>query len=561
MPTSSSKLDALRVGRGEIENHYLDELAAGGISRREFVRKGAVLGMSSTLVGAALAACGGTKSSSSASASSSAATAPTKGGTLRLACQVPTAAINPMTVADLGGSTMLAQTGDFLIFDDCMTRQLQPMLATSWSHNGDGSVWTFTLRPGVRFQNGQMMSADDVVYTFQQQADPKNASNALSTFTGVLNPDGVVKVDDLTVAFHLEGPNGNFPYIISSDNYNLVIVPKGTDFAKWQQTFIGTGPFKLQSYKQNESAEFAANPDYWGGAPHLDSTAFTFYTGEPPQLLAIEGGAVDVVPQFAAQGAEALLKNPTFQIVRVPSASHSEMSMRNDMAPFTDPRVRQAIALCLNRPAMVQALIAGNGQIGNDSPFAPKFASTNTNVPQRAQNIAKAKALMAAVGHANGFQTTLTTGQQNETPELAQVIAQSVSQIGVKMTPKVEPLTLYYGKATYGNSDWLDAIVSLVQYGDRGVPNVFLEAPLTSTGPWNAARFKNKTYDNLVKQYVATVDLQTQRTIAGKIETLLLAETPLVIPYFTDILAATTRQVHGVNVNGFAIFLKDAYMA
>ena len=155
---------------------------------------------------------------------------------------------------------MLAQTGDFLIFDDCMTRQLQPMLATSWSHNGDGSVWTFTLRPGVRFQNGQMMSADDVVYTFQQQADPKNASNALSTFTGVLNPDGVVKVDDLTVAFHLEGPNGNFPYIISSDNYNLVIVPKGTDFAKWQQTFIGTGPFKLQSYKQNESAEFAANP-------------------------------------------------------------------------------------------------------------------------------------------------------------------------------------------------------------------------------------------------------------------------------------------------------------
>ena len=93
------------------------------------------------------------------------------------------------------------------------------------------------------------------------------------------------------------------------------------------------------------------------------------------------------------------------------------------------------------------------------------------------------------------------------------------------------------------------------------MPNVFLEAPLTSTGPWNAARFKNKTYDNLVKQYVATVDLQTQRTIAGKIETLLLAETSLVIPYFTDILAATTRQVHGVNVNGFAIFLKDAYMA
>jgi peptide/nickel transport system substrate-binding protein len=89
---------------------------------------------------------------------------------------------------------------------------------------------------------------------------------------------------------------------------------------------------------------------------------------------------------------------------------------------------------------------------------------------------------------------------------------------------------------------------------------VFLESALESGGPWNAAHFKNPTFDKLVSQYVAAVDLQTQRTIAGKIETLLLAETPLVIPYFTDILAATTKRVHGVNVNGFAIFLKDAYM-
>ncbi|MFL5863621.1 MAG: ABC transporter substrate-binding protein, partial [Solirubrobacteraceae bacterium] len=267
------------------------------------------------------------------------------------------------------------------------------------------------------------------------------------------------------------------------------------------------------------------------------------------------------VSQFAAQGAHALLGDSTYPIIKAMSASHSEISMRNDIAPFTDPRVRQAVALSLDRPAMVQALIAGNGHAGNDNPFAPKFPSTNTSVPQRAQNIAKAKALLAAAGHPNGFATTLTTGQQAETPQLAQVIAQSVSRIGVKMKLNVETLTAYYGKATYGDSDWLDAIVSLVQYGDRGVPNVFLEAPLESDGPWNAARFKNKDYDRLVAQYVATIDLQTQRTIAGKIETLLLDETPLMIPYFTDLLAATTQRVHGVNINGFAIFLKDAYMA
>jgi peptide/nickel transport system substrate-binding protein len=417
------------------------------------------------------------------------------------------------------------------------------------------------LRQGVKFHNGQPMSADDVVYTFQQQADPKNASNALSTLTGVLNPEGVVKVDDATVAFHLESPNGNFPYIISSDNYNMVVVPKATDFAKWQQTFVGTGPFKLEGYTQNVGAQFVANPHYWGTPPHLTGTSFVFYASQPPQILAIQGGQVDVVAMFAPQGAQAVLNSSNYQIIKVESASHRELSMRTDMPPFTDPRVRQALALCLDRPAMVQALLAGDGQVGNDSPFAPKFASTNLSAPQRVQNISKAKALLAAAGHPNGFHTTLTTGQQLEIPALAQVIAEEASKIGVTVSVNVETLTNYYGKSTYGNADWLDAIMSLVEYGDRGVPNVFLEAPLTSNGPWNAARFRNKTYDKLVVQYVAAVDLQTQRTIAGKIETLLLDETPLVIPYFVDLLAATTPRVHGVDINGFAIFLNNAYVS
>jgi peptide/nickel transport system substrate-binding protein len=101
--------------------------------------------------------------------------------------------------------------------------------------------------------------------------------------------------------------------------------------------------------------------------------------------------------------------------------------------------------------------------------------------------------------------------------------------------------------------------MSLVDYGSRGVPNVFLASPLVTGGPWNAAHFSNKTYDNLVKQYVAAVDLQVQRQIAGKIETLLLQETPLVIPYFIDGLTASTPKVTGLNPTSIAqIFLKDA---
>jgi peptide/nickel transport system substrate-binding protein len=523
------------------------------------MRKGAVIGMSSTLMGAVLAACGGANSASSSS-SSGAAPVAKKGGTLKLATQAPSSAVNPLTVSDAGGLCMLAQTGEFLAFDDNQALALKPMLATAWKPSKGGSVWTFSLRQGVKFHDGSPMTADDVVYTMQQLADPKNASNALSTFTSVLKPEGVQKVDASTVAFHLEAANGNFPYLVSSDNYNAIIVPKGTDFAKWQSTFMGTGPFKLKSYTQNVGANFVANPSYWGGAPHLDSTAFTFYGSQQPQILALQGGTVDVIVQFVVQGAQSLLNSSQYNIISLKSANHRELSMRNDMAPFTDPRVRQAIALSLDRPGMVQALLAGKGVLGNDSPFSPKFPSTNTTVPQRAQDLAKAKQLLAAAGHPNGFSTTLTTEEYEEIPALAQVIAEAASKIGVTIKLKVENQTTYYGKSTYGNSDWLDAIMSLVDYGDRGVPNVFLEAPLTSNGPWNAAHFKNKTYDGLVKQYVAAVDLQTQKTLAGKIENLLLQETPIVIPYFIDGLTATKANVHGVNPTSIAaIYLKGAY--
>jgi peptide/nickel transport system substrate-binding protein len=561
MAENERRLDAIRADRSELENHYIDELVSGSISRRQFVRRGAVIGMSTSLMGVILAACGNANSPSSSSSSSAAASGtPTKGGALRLATQAPTAAINPLTISDAGGLCMLAQTGEFLAFDDNQALALKPMLATSWTPKKNGTIWTFKLRSGVKFHDGSPLTADDVVYTIQQLADPKNASNALSTFAGVLKPAGVVKVDSGTVEFHLEAANGNFPYLVSSDNYNAVIVPKGTDFAKWQSTFIGTGPFKLKSYTQNVSAEFVANPDYWGGAPHLDSTTFNFYASQQPQILALQGGQVDGIVQFVVQGAQSLLNNSQFNIIKLKSANHRELSMRNDQAPFTDPRVRQAIALSLDRPGMVKALLDSYGDLGNDSPFAPKFPSTDTSVPQRALDIAKAKALLSAAGHPSGFSTTLTTEEYQEIPQLAQVIAEAATKIGVNIKLKVENQTNYYGKATYGNSDWLDATMSLVDYGDRGVPNVFLEAPLSSGGPWNAAHFKNPTYDSLVKQYVASVDLQTQKQLAGKIETLLLAQTPLVIPYFINALTATASNVHGVVPTAIsAIYLKDAY--
>jgi peptide/nickel transport system substrate-binding protein len=220
------RLGRLRQGQGELANHIIDEFTAGRLSRRDFIRRASVVGISVPLLGGILEACSSSSSPSSSSSAPATGTG-TPGAVIKAGIITPGAAINPLTVSDQGGLDMLGQTGEYLTL---ATQQLtlQPVLATSWSANSTADVWTFKIRQGVKFSNGSPLTADDVVYTYKLQA-PKN-----SALGGVLTPAGVVKVDDYTVAFHLEGPNGNFPYVTSSENYNMIIIPNNYDPAKWQ---------------------------------------------------------------------------------------------------------------------------------------------------------------------------------------------------------------------------------------------------------------------------------------------------------------------------------------
>ena len=550
------RLSRLRKGQGEIANHVIDEYAAGRISRRDFIRRGSVIGLSMTLLGAIVSACSSSTSSAgpggspSAGSSSTTAGGGAPGAMIKAGISTPTAAINPVTVADQGGLDMLAQTGEYL----CLSGQdlnLQPVLAESWTPNAKSDVWTFKIRQGVKFHDGSPMSADDVVYTYKLQTDPQGKSAALSAFGGVLTPDGVVKKDAATVEFHLSAPNGNFPYLTSSDNYNMIIIPNNYDPTTWEKSFIGTGPFKLGSYTTKSGAAFTRNEDYWGAKALPSGTQFTFYDTQAPGILALTSGSIDVLGQFSVAGAEQLLAG-SYNIVKLKSSAHRELSMRTDQKPFNDPRVRQAIALSLNRPAITQALFKGYSDVGNDSPFAPVFPSTNTSVAQRAQDVAKAKTLLTAAGYPNGFTTSLVTEDSLEIPQYAQIVVQQAAAIGVKINLKVEAQSAYYGKATFGQSDWLDGTMSLVDYGHRSVPNVFLTSPLqtinakTGTGSWNAAHFANAAYDKLVAQYIAASDIGTQKSLAGQIETLLLDQTPIIYGYFYNYLTATAQGVGGV---------------
>ncbi len=544
--------DRLRFAGTDMESHLVDGFVAGRVSRREFLRHGSVLGLSMpALLRVAGAGLGTLPALGAARAA--------PGGTLRIAQKVPAAAVEPVSVANSGGLILLQQVGEFLC-NDGPDLVLRPALALSWSPNADSTVWTFTLRKGVKFHDGREMKADDVVASIDRLADPKNASNALSAFAGTLSKGGARKVDDYTVAFHLDAPNGNFPYIVSSDNYNAIIIP--ADYAgDFETTFNGTGPFKLEKYTAKVGASFVRNPDYWGEKALPDRLVFTFYTDTPPMILALQGGDVDMIQQVPVLAGSALLNDPNFTVISLKSSAHQQLHMRCDVEPFKDKRVRRALALALDRSRLTKGLMRGRAVEGNDSPFAPVYPSTDRTVPQRAKDIAEAKALLEAAG-AKGTRVTLTTERFLEIPEYAQLVQTAARDIGVTIDLNVLDQDGYYGDAVYGKSAWLDSPMGITDYGHRGVPNVYLSAPLLSTGTWNAAHFKNADYDRLVAGYVATADLDSQREHAGRIEKLLLDETPLIFGYFYDYLVVTAKGVTGVQPSAISqLFLAGASKA
>ena len=542
MDETQRRVDEIRKERSEVENHIIDQFVEGKITRRDFVRRGSVIGMSIPLLSFIAAACGGGNEATGTTTGGGTATGAVKpGGSVRVALIQPATAPNPLIVKDEGGAGLIGSTGEFLSFSNSKL-ELEPRLAEQWSPNDDGTAWTFKLRQGVKYHSGAVLKADDVKTVFDTLSDPKNASNALSALGGVLSPGNTEVVDDSTVAFHLDAPNGNFPSLVSSANYNAIIIPANLDPADWGKTFDGTGPFKLEKFTPKVGATFVRFDGYWGEKANPDRMEIKLYDDEAPMVNAIKGNEVDFVEHFSVSGGKALLDDPSVQVIAVRTATHRQLHMRNDKDPFTDKRVRQAIALAIDRNALVDGLWEGKADLGNDSPFAPVYPSTDKSVTQREQDLDQAKQLLADAGKSN-LTVQLDTWNGFEIPDLAQLIKQYASQIGVTINLKITDVGTYYGDAVFGKSPWLDSVMGITDYGHRPVPNVYLSSVYTSKGTWNAAHFKNAQADQLISDYIGALDLDSQRVAAKKIQELLLDETPVVIPYFYNFLSAAVPKL------------------
>jgi peptide/nickel transport system substrate-binding protein len=538
------RIDEFRREAGPLQQTLIDDLADGEMDRSTFIQRASVLGLSATTIGAMLKAFGHAPPAFGATRAVSA------GGRIRVGIiPPPTKGLDPHTYADQGGLETGGIAGEFLT-RATQSLTLLPELATSWTPNKDASVWTFKLRQGVKFQTGQPMTADDVVATYNRLLGPD--SGALSAFKGVLSAGGITKVDPNTVQFKLDTPTASFPYLTSSTTYQAIVLPadyvNGT-FEKKPQT---TGAFKLTSYTPGVGAKYDRYTGWWAGQAPLDGVDVTYYTDDAAVSAALLGGQIDLIGQIQFATGRPLFSNSNVQIFSTRGATHRQIPMRVDLHnPLRDYRVRQAIALTLDRPAIVKTLFNGRADIGNDSPFAPVYPSTNTTVPQRHKDLRKAKQLMAAAGYAKGFSITLTTEQTGEIPQLAQIIQRSVKAIGIKMTLKILTATAYFagsssgGPGGLGTTPWLNTPMNITDWGHRAVPNVLLGSALETGGVWNAAHYSNKRYDALVKSYEAAISIKDQRKFSKQIETILLHDTPVIFPYFYNYLAAGSKRVKG----------------
>jgi peptide/nickel transport system substrate-binding protein len=547
---------------GDVENTVIDELVDGVLDRSEFLQRAAMFGMSATAIGAALKAFG------HAPLAFGATEAARVGGRLKVGIiPPPTGSLDPHTYLDIGGLQTGSIAGEFLV-RATQSLTLLPELALSWKANKDATVWRYKLRPNVKFQSGQSFGADDVVTTFNRLvSDP--SSQALSAYKGVLSKGGIRKIDNLTVDFHLDAPTGGFPYLSSSTTYQAILLPadykKGT-FEKTPQT---TGAFMLVSYTPGVGAKYERFPGWWGGRAALDGIDVTYYKDDAATTAALLGKQVNLVGQINYVTGRPLINNRNVRIFNAHGATHREVCMRVDLDnPLKDWRVRQAIALTLDRPAIVRALFGTFARPGNDSPFAPVYPSSNPSVAQRHKDIAKAKQLMAAAGFPDGFSITLTTEQNGEIPQLAQIIQRSVKAIGINMKLKILTVTAYFAGSQsgppsgWGTTPWLNAPMNITNWGARAIPNVYLSAAFGTKGIWNAAHYSNKAFDRAAKSYIGAIALKDQRRYAGQMQRILLHDTPVIIPYFYDFLGAGTTNVRGYKADAQAsIFLSHTSLA
>jgi peptide/nickel transport system substrate-binding protein len=434
---------------------------------------------------------------------------------------------NPVTVTDYA---RILQLYDGLAYLD---RNATPQLglAEEITPNSDATTWTVRLRSGLTFHNGQTVTAEDVVYSFNNVLNAKSPGISAPLAT-LIEPKLIRAVDKLTVEFPCSGPFSTFLDTVAEYN-TFAIVPVGYN----PKNPVGTGPFKLKSFTPGTQSTFTRNPDYYiTGLPYVDSLVISDYSDETSQLNAIQGGQADVVNQLSAASLATLHGSPV-KVLISQGGAWTPFTMRVDQAPFNDVRVRQAMRLIVDRQQMLEQLFAGHGTVGNDL-FAIWDADYDHSIPQRTQDIDQAKALLKQAGHANLNLTLITADLAQGVVGAAQLFAQQASAAGVTVQISQKTVTDFYGpsylKWTFAQDFW--------DYNPYWPQVAFALAPASL---YNETHWRNPQYVKLYAEGLATVDVTKRKEIAAEMQMLAYDQSGYIIPYFPPVIDGYGPKVMG----------------
>jgi peptide/nickel transport system substrate-binding protein len=369
--------------------------------------------------------------------------------------------------------------------------KLHPALAESWGASEGGKLWIFHLRQGVKFHNGKVLDASDVLATFKRILDPKTASPVRQDFKIITD---LAAPDQNTVEFTLSQPYADFPALLA--DYRAVIQPNG-GFTTPDDNPIGTGPFEFVEYLPGDRMTLKKNPDYWKpGIPKVDGVVFTVVPEYASQVAGLLSGDADIVWSLPDEYDDQLKASSTAHIDSVQGASWLMIGMRNDIPPFNDVRVRQAIFNAIDKEELTNAATFGRG-IPTHTPIPPSSPYYAKDLPLPKPNFDKAKSLLAAAGFANGLKLTMWFPNSEPTQQrLAVTFRDEMKKAGIEVDLQGAPSDKFYSEIEGKQPLFTD------QFYSRATADTSVFSWYYSGGSWNANtwNFKDAEVDKTLTE-------------------------------------------------------------
>lgn len=387
--------------------------------------------------------------------------------------------------------------------------EMIPAVAEKYTLSEDGTTYTFTLREGVKFHNGQTVTAEDVVYSINRcAAVPEGQEKPLvAAFSAVKS---VEALDEKTVAVTIAQRDLEFISYMTA-----AIIP--ADYENQDTAPVGTGPFKFVSRTPQQDFVMERFEDYWGAPAWLDKVTYKICENADALVMNLNGGSIDLCAHLTSAQASQL--NQNFQVLEGTMNLVQAIYLNNQAKPFDNQLVRQALCYAIDRQGIMDMVADGHGTAVGSSIY-PAFTKyfLPELVDKYPHDVAKAKELLAQAGYPDGFDMTISV-PNNYQPHMdtAEVVAEQLREAGINVT--IQPVEW---------STWLDTIYNGRQFQATLVgvdaANMTARAMLerfTSDYGKNFINYNNPAYDALFQQAINAQDEATQTDLYKQMETML----------------------------------------